>query len=300
MKNSQDTRHQSPDNGLQQQASSIQHPEPRTQPSALVLTGFGLNCDHETAHALELAGFRAVRVHINDLIGGSVGLEGFRIMVFGGGFSWGDDHGAGVVQATRMKTRIGAEILEFVDGGNLVLGICNGFQTLVNLGLLPGIDGDYRTRSVALINNDCGNFQDRWVHLKAETRSPCVFTRGLEWLELPVRHGEGKCYANSETLDRLEANGQVALRYALPDGAPAAGAFPDNPNGSLRDIAGICDTTGRVFGLMPHPEGYHHPSNHPDWTRRKEKARRTGTPFSQGVTPGIRVFQNAFDYLQGK
>ncbi len=126
----------------------------------LVLTGYGLNCDNETAYAFELAGAQVRRVHINSLVDGSVSLDDFKIMVFGGGFSWGDDHGAGVIQAVRMKTHLGENILQFIDQGNLVIGICNGFQTLVNLGLLPGLDHDYQKRTVALSFNDCGNFVD--------------------------------------------------------------------------------------------------------------------------------------------
>ncbi len=259
----------------------------------LVLTGYGLNCDQETAYAFELAGARARRVHINSLIDGSVSLSGFQIMVFGGGFSWGDDHGAGVIQAVRMRTHIGDQMLKFIEKGNLVIGICNGFQTLVNLGLLPGFDGDYRSRSVALAANDCGNFRDQWVGLKANPESPCVFTKGLDFMEFPVRHGEGKFYAEKQVTDRLIANEQVVLRYALPDGSPAQGAFPANPNGSLYDIAGICDPTGRVFGLMPHPEAYNHVCNHPDWTRQKAKGET-----DEGETPGIKMFRNAVEYLK--
>ncbi|MFW6373814.1 MAG: phosphoribosylformylglycinamidine synthase subunit PurQ, partial [Thermodesulfobacteriota bacterium] len=213
---------------------------------ALVLTGYGLNCDHETAHACELAGAEATRVHINALIDGSVRLDDFQLMVFIGGFSWGDDHGAGVIQAVRMKTNIGDSLLEFIDQGNLVLGICNGFQTLVNLGLLPGFDGDYRSRSVALTANDRGNFRDDWVSLAVNTDSPCVFTQGIESLELPIRHGEGKFYAEDSVIERLIQNNQVVLRYAMDNGTPADQLFPHNPNGSLHDIAGICDPTGRV------------------------------------------------------
>ncbi|MBF0203863.1 MAG: phosphoribosylformylglycinamidine synthase subunit PurQ [Desulfamplus sp.] len=144
---------------------------------ALVLTGFGLNCDIETAHAFELAGAEAHRVHINSLISGKTELDDFDILAFGGGFSWGDDHGAGVIQSLKLKNHIGDKILSFVDQGKLVIGICNGFQTLVNLGLLPGIDRDYNTRSVALTWNDCGNFRDQWVHLSVNPDSPCVFTK---------------------------------------------------------------------------------------------------------------------------
>lgn len=265
--------------------------------NALVLTGYGLNCDLETAYAFELAGARAQRVHINALIDGSVRLESFQIMSFIGGFSWGDDHGAGVVQAVRMRTNIGDKLLDFIDQGNLIIGICNGFQCMVNLGLLPGLDRDYTRRSVAMTYNDCGNFRDDWVHLRVDAESPCVFTRGLDRLELPVRHGEGKFVAEGDVHKQLAAGRQIVVRYALPDGRPAGGAFPHNPNGSMDDVAGICDPTGRVFGLMPHPEAYNHWTNHPDWTRAREIARRGLAPMPGGLTPGIRMFKNAVDYF---
>ena len=266
--------------------------------NVLVLTGYGLNCDHETAYAFELAGANASRVHINSLIDGSIVLDDFQIMVFIGGFSWGDDHGAGVIQAVRMKTHLGDRLLSFVEGGNLVMGICNGFQTLVNLGLLPGFDHNYQTRSLALAFNDCGNFRNQWVNLKVNAESPCIFTRGIEQAEFPVRHGEGKFFADSDTIDRLIENNQVALQYALADGSPAGGRFPDNPNGSLHDIAGICDPTGRIFGLMPHPEAYNHRTNHPDWTRTKEIAKRRGADPENDLTVGIRMLKNGVDFIR--
>jgi phosphoribosylformylglycinamidine synthase len=270
--------------------------------NVLVLTGYGLNCDNETAYAFELAGAMAQRVHINALIAGAVSLSDFQILVFGGGFSWGDDHGAGVIQAVRMKTSIGRELFNFVEKGNLVLGICNGFQTLVNLGLLPGFDlagqnAANPTRSVAVTFNDCGNFRDQWVTLRANPASSCVFTRGLTDLELPVRHGEGKFYTDPETLKHLTDNQQVALQYALPDGRHADQAFPYNPNGSIADIAGICDPTGRVFGLMPHPEAYNHWTNHPDWPLTKEKLKRKGEPLPSGLTPGLEMLANGVEYF---
>jgi phosphoribosylformylglycinamidine synthase len=265
--------------------------------NALVLTGYGLNCDHETAYAFELAGARAERVHINALIDGSVEPARFDILAFIGGFSWGDDHGAGVVQAVRLKTRIGDKLLDFIGQGKLVIGICNGFQCLVNLGLLPGIDGDYTRRSVALTHNECGNFRDDWVHLQVDPSTRCVFTRGLDRLELPIRHGEGKFFTDSDTLRTLSTNGQIVLRYATADGQPAARKFPDNPNGSIDDIAGICDPSGRVFGLMPHPEAYNHWTNHPDWTQFKAKAKRGAAAWPSGVTPGVQILKNAVDSL---
>lgn len=263
--------------------------------NVLIMTGFGLNCDNETAYAFRLAGAKTRTVHINSLIDGDTRLEEFQIMVFIGGFSWADDHGAGVVQAVRLKTNIGERILEFVDQGNLVLGICNGFQALVNLGLLPGFNQDYTQRSVALTFNDCGNFRNQWVFLKANPSSPCVFTRGIDIAELPVRHGEGKFFADDDILNRLLENNQIVLQYADPEGNLAGGRFPFNPNGSLQDIAGICDSTGRIFGLMPHPEAYNHWTNHPAWTRDREKRRRLGQTPDTGLTVGIRMLQNAID-----
>ncbi|MCG6983370.1 MAG: phosphoribosylformylglycinamidine synthase I [Deltaproteobacteria bacterium] len=274
----------------------------RSAPKALVLTGFGLNCDWETTYALELAGAEAERVHINQLLmGEEIGeiarLDDYQIFAFIGGFSWGDDHGAGVIFATKLLYNIGDEILRFIEKGNLVIGICNGFQAMVNLGLLPGFDGDYRSRQVALIGNDCGSFRDQWVHLKVEANSPCVFTQGLEYLELPVRHGEGKFYAEESVINDLEEKNQVVVRYADSEGKAAGRHFPENPNGSLKDIAGICDHTGRVFGIMPHPEAFNHWTNHPDWPRLKEDYRRRGEPYPQEGY-GIQIFRNAVQYFE--
>lgn len=267
--------------------------------NVMVLTGYGLNCDYETAYAFGLAGARAERVHINSLIERSVKLEDYQILVFIGGFSWGDDHGAGVIQAVRLKSSIGDQLINFVEKGNLVLGICNGFQSLANLGLLPGLARNYHQRLVALAFNDCGNFRDQWVALKVNPNSPCIFTRGIDLVELPARHGEGKFCADQATLTNLRQNNQIVVQYALPDGQLAAGRFPFNPNGSVDDIAGICDATGRIFGLMPHPEAYNHPTNHPEWTRRKEFGRRRNASRQTEVPVGIRMLQNGVDYFRG-
>jgi phosphoribosylformylglycinamidine synthase len=264
----------------------------------LVLAGYGLNCDFETAYAFELAGAVSHRVHINSLISGDVSLADYDILVFDGGFSWGDDHGAGVLEAVRIKYNIGDGLQRFIREGNLILGICNGFQALVNLGLLPGFDGDYETRQVALTFNDCGNFRDDWVTLLGNTGSPCVFTRGIAGLELPVRHGEGKFFASRKVIQRLIDQRQVVLQYAMPTGEAAMGQFPYNPNGSVHDIAGICDATGRIFGLMPHPEAFNHWTNHPDWTWTKARLKRQGESIKAEPTPGIQVFKNAVDYIR--
>jgi len=275
-----------------------------TQIKALVLTGYGLNCDYETDFSLKSAGADSHRVHINELISGKkddveIRLMDYQILVFGGGFSWADDHGAGVLMASKLKHHLGEEIEKFIQDGNLIIGICNGFQTLVNLGLLPGFGGQYRERSVALTYNDSGNFIDTWVRLKVNPASPCVFTKGLSDLELPVRHGEGKFYASAQTIEQLFENRQVVLQYADENGVEAAGLWPLNPNGSLRDIAGICDPTGRVFGLMPHPEAFNHFTNHPDWTRKKQELSRQGEGTLQEGGEGINIFRNAVNYIRG-
>jgi phosphoribosylformylglycinamidine synthase subunit PurQ / glutaminase len=278
------------------------NPEPRTgnpglRPKALVLYGYGLNCDYETAYALEQAGAEAVRVHATDLLENPSILWDYHLFAIPGGFSWGDDHGAGVILALRLKLALGSTLQEFINAGRLVIGICNGFQVLVNLGLLPGLPSRTDARLTALIPNDCGNFRDAWVHLKAMP-SKCVFTQGLDLLELPIRHGEGKFYADGPVLAELSDRGQIALKYATPSGKAAMGRFPYNPNGSLMDIAGICDTTGQILGLMPHPEAHISSFQHPTWTRDKEPFRRMGKPYPNKVGAGLALFQNAVRYLQ--
>ena len=270
---------------------------------ALVLTGYGLNCDYETHFSLKLAGAHPERVHINELLSGTrhgtgAGLDNYHILVLGGGFSWADDHGAGVIMAAKLRYNIGKAIEEFIRNGKLIMGICNGFQALVNLGLLPGFDGDYRSRKVALIYNDCGNLVDTWVNLKVKEDTACIFTKGISTLELPVRHGEGKLYASQEIIERLEKEHQVVIQYADKDGNPAHGRWPLNPNGSLYDIAGICDSTGRVLGLMPHPEAYNHYTNHPAWVLKREQLARTGKGIEREEGEGIAIFRNAVDYIR--
>jgi phosphoribosylformylglycinamidine synthase I len=270
---------------------------------ALVLTGYGLNCDYETDYALRIAGADSERVHINELIGSKkadarLRLDHYHILVLGGGFSWADDHGAGVIMATRFRYNMGEQIEEFIGKGKLVLGICNGFQALVNLGLLPGIDGDYRSRRVAITYNDSGNFIDTWVRLKVREDTASVFTKGISTLELPVRHGEGKFFAEQAVIDELFKRRQVAMQYVDAQGNLAQGAWPVNPNGSLHDIAGICDSTGRIFGLMPHPEAYNHYTNHPDWTRKRQELARIGKQVEQEEGEGIAIFRNAVNYIR--
>jgi phosphoribosylformylglycinamidine synthase len=257
-----------------------------------VVTFPGSNDDRDTLHVLR----HVLRHEAVALWHKERELHGVDCVVLPGGFSYGDYLRCGAI--ARFSPVMGA-IAEFAARGGLVLGICNGFQALVNLGLLPMLDGQWR-RDVALANNDCGNFQDRWVELAVEQQSPCLFTRGLKHLPLPVRHGEGKLVAEPQVLERLEAQGMVALRYADGAGRPARGRFPANPNGSVNDIAGICDPTGRVFGLMPHPEGFYRQSQHPDWTLTREKARRKGQELDPLATGGgMAIFVNAVEAARG-
>jgi phosphoribosylformylglycinamidine synthase len=272
-------------------------------PKALVLTGYGLNCDYETDYALKLAGAQSERIHINELIatetaGTKISLNDYHILVFGGGFSWADDHGAGVLMASKLRQHLGDQIEQFIEDGKLIFGICNGFQCLVNLGLLPAFEYQYNKRCIALTYNDSGNFIDTWINLKVNSESPCVFTKGMASIELPVRHGEGKFYAADEDIDRLFVNNQVVLQYADENGDEARGQWPFNPNGSLKDIAGICDPSGRIFGLMPHPEAFNHYTNHPDWTRKKSVMSRQGNFKITEEGEGIRIFRNAVEYIK--
>lgn len=244
--------------------------------NVLVVAGYGTNCQRETAHAATLAGADHVVVaHFSELLAGDVRLGDFNFLIFPGGFLDGDDLGAAQAAALRWryaKTTSGAplvdELKRFFDAGGLILGICNGFQLLVKLGMLPGTAHGAFERQVSLSHNDSARFEDRWVHLRTNPNSPCVFTSGLDGLYLPVRHGEGKLVPkDGPTLDALERDGLVALRYVDPETCQPTMEYPHNPNGSPGGIAGLTDPTGRILGLMPHPEAYNHPTNHPSWTR---------------------------------
>lgn len=240
-------------------------------PRVCVLKTDGINCDRETAYAFHLAGGLPSIVHINELREGSHSLGSFQILALPGGFSYGDDVASGKVLAVELNHFFHDAIQAFVTSGNLVIGICNGFQVLVRMGLLPS--GQLGPMQATLLHNDCAHFICKWVPLKVE-KSVCVFTRGVgPDIQLQIAHGEGKFYAPEAMLDQLEANGQVALRYAA------------NPNGSLRDIAGVTDSTGRVFGLMPHPERNTLPHHPPNWRRGPTNP------------DGLQIFENAVTYF---
>ena len=257
---------------------------------ALVITGFGLNCEKETTAAFEYVGAEVSMVHLNDLIAGKRSLKEFQILAFIGGFSFGDHLGAGTVFANRVHFRLHDELKEFIAAGKLIIGICNGFQTISRLGIVPALNGNYFVQQAALAHNDSGVFRDDWCVLRANPASPCVFTKGIDQIRLPLRHGEGKFGADAATLQQIEAKNLVAFRYANADGSLAT-EFPANPNGSLNSIAGICDETGRVFGLMPHPEAFLSPYNSPTWTADQLK----GELPKEG--DGVAIFRNAVEYL---
>jgi phosphoribosylformylglycinamidine synthase subunit PurQ / glutaminase len=234
-------------------------------PRVLILRAPGTNCDEETAFAFQRAGATPVSVHINQLLQSPHALKETQILCLAGGFSYGDDLGAGRVLAVKLRHFLRGALEQFREEGKLILGICNGFQVLVQLGiLLPDLETG---PAVTLAWNDRGMFEDRWVELQVAS-DHCEFLRGMSRMYLPVAHAEGKFVPHdANVLEQLEQHGQLVLRYARLDGGRAGGEYPWNPNGAIADVAGVCDSTGRVFGLMPHPERFIHYTQHPRWTR---------------------------------
>ena len=254
-----------------------------------IVTGFGINTDREMALAFELAGARTACLHVNDLIADPALLEEFGIFVVPGGFSFGDHIGSGAMLAALMARTLREVLAAFIERGGLVLGVCNGFQVLVRMGLVPGIDG--WSQSVALVHNDSGRYEDRWVEVQFDAASPCLWTQGISRLALPVRHGEGKLVAAADLLRRIDAAHLGVARYttavATADPGSATVPYPANPNGSLCNLAGLCDPSGQVFGLMPHPEAFLHRYHHPTW--------RNAPPERQAAMDdgALQLFRNA-------
>lgn len=252
------------------------------KPRVCVLRAEGTNCDTETAYAFSLADGDPHLIHVNQLRAAKGFLRGFEILALPGGFSYGDDIASGKVLALELMSYLRDEINEFVSHGKLVIGICNGFQVLVRTGLLPFRQlGSMRA---TLTTNDSGHFECRWISMVVE-KSPCVFTRGIERLTLPVAHGEGKFFTLPSELGRVEAQKLVALRYEK-DGKETK-EYPFNPNGSLNAIAGVCDASGRIFGLMPHPERFVVSTQYPNW-------RRTFIREPHGLP----IFRNAVEFAR--
>ncbi len=265
---------------------------------AMVLTGNGTNCEVEMAHACKLGGADQVDiVHMSELLYGEYSLDEYHFLNLPGGFLDGDDLGAGQAGAHRMLyatittsgEQLKEQLLRFITDGKLILGVCNGFQLMVKMGLLPGFDGNYQSRQVSLTYNDSSRFEDRWVSLAVDPESPCVFTRGLDFLYYPVRHGEGKFVIDNEmTLARIKDQHLGVMRYCDPVSRKITAQYPLNPNGSVDALAGICDPSGRLFGLMPHPEAFLHRTNHPRWTR--EELPEEGQ--------GVALFRNAVEFIR--
>jgi len=225
-------------------------------PKVIIPVGYGLNCEDETAYAFEIAGAKVIRIFLKDLVEKQNVLEDYQILAMIGGFSFGDHIAAGKVLANISKFRLREKIQKFIEDGKLIFGECNGFQTLVKAGILSGFDGDYKTRRVTLTYNDSGVFEDRWVRLGVNSKSKCVFTKGLKELYLHVRHGEGRfVVADGSDLQKLQEGDQIVMQYIDERVLPTMG-YPQNPNGSIDAIAGICDPTGRIFGKMPHATAY--------------------------------------------
>lgn len=251
------------------------------KPRVLVIRAPGTNCDAETAYAFEVAGADCDLVHITRLAEGEPRLDRFQVFVIPGGFSYGDDLGAGKIQANELELRLRDQLVPFIERGGLVLGICNGFQVLVRAGLLPVPFGGQR---VSLLPNTSGKYECRWVQLRCAPGNPCVFTRGIERIDLAVGHGEGRLFVPQEAM----ADIVPALYYCGENGESAG--YPFNPNGSYRDIAGLTDASGRILGLMPHPDRFLRASQHPRWS---------ASGVGDGDGDGLKFFVNAVEYARG-
>ncbi len=265
-------------------------------PQVAVLTGFGINCDIETMAVFEMAGAKSHRVHINSLVNGDDTLENYHIMAVPGGFSFGDHLGSGRLLGNRLRFGIREQVRKFVQDGKPVIGICNGFQVLVKMGLLPGDHDVSLEQTASLTLNDSGHYEDRWVTLEFNPDTPCIWTKGLTRMRTPVRHGEGKFVVPSPTdLDRFHESGQLVVRYVDPNEPYPSSSdeplpYPICPNASMRNVAGVCDPSGLVFGLMPHPEANHSKWLGATWTRESQSGDWEGE--------GMPIFHNAVKYAK--
>jgi phosphoribosylformylglycinamidine synthase len=265
---------------------------------AAVITGYGVNCEREVAHACRLSGFDTVDIiHISELLSSEKNINDYHFLNFAGGFLDGDDLGSAKACVSRFKyaalsgggDKIVDQILRFIDDKKIIMGICNGFQLMVKFGILPGVSGEHTVQSATLTFNDSARFEDRWVYLKINKDSPCIFTKGEKGVYLPVRHGEGKFIAKDDQVHNKIVNGNLnAIMYSDESYSKTDVGYPLNPNGSRDGIAGICDESGRLFGMMPHPEAYLHYTNHPRWTREELS--------EEGM--GLLFFKNAYKYVK--
>ena len=263
-------------------------------PRALIFSGYGLNCEEETKFAFEQGGAIADIVHINDLIDGTKKLSNYQIMAFPGGFSYGDDTGSGNAFANKLRHHLWDEVLAFVNRETLTLGICNGFQIIANLGLVPAINKEYGKRQVALVHNDNARYTVRWVDL--EVGNDCPWLAGIDRISLPIAHGEGKLFADPTVRKELEGHNLVALRYVQGEICQDQD-LPANPNGSIDKIAGLTDESGRILGMMPHPERAVEFTQLPGWPLKKERMGHLGDSLPEHG-PGLDIFKNAVTYFK--
>ena len=276
-------------------------------PKVAVLFGFGINCDHETAAVFNIVGGDSKRIHLNTFISGGEDLDDYDILAVPGGFSFGDHLGSGRLMGNRMRFALREKLQNFIEAGKPIIGICNGFQVLVKTGLLPGPENnipDFIQRA-SLTLNDSGRYEDRWVTLEFNPNSNCIWTKGIGRIDCPVRHGEGKfVMPDKESLDDLENNNQITVRYVDPktpineEKTDKILKFPLSPNGSMKNIAGICDSTGLVFGLMPHPEAIYAKWLHPDQSRGTAPGSIIDNPANDWEGEGLQIFRNAIDYVR--
>ena len=282
-----------------------------------VLFGFGINCDHETAAVFRLVGAEADRLHVNRLIEAPDLLSSYDILAIPGGFSFGDHLGSGRLLGNRLRFALRDPLRDFVANGGPVIGICNGFQVLVKTGLLPGPPAggdatpDFEQRA-SLAMNESGRYEDRWVTLEFDSESPCVWTQGLTRIDCPVRHGEGRFVVEDESvLDEMDAAHQLVVRYVDPATPKGEGRtderlpYPTSPNGSARNIAGVCDSTGLVFGLMPHPEAIYAKWLHPDHTRYTAPEAEASVSVDERSLgewegEGLQMFRNAVEHVRNR
>lgn len=262
------------------------------------MSGYGINCERESAHAFELAGAAAEVVHINDLIAGKRSMKEYDIMMFPGGFSYGDDTGSGNAFANKLRNNLWSDLQAFIAQGKLLLGVCNGFQIMTNLGLFATEEGCYGKRLQALEANDSNRYECLWVRLKGVSKK-CVFTKGVDSTHLPVAHGEGRFFCDEQTYEHLKSNDQIVFTYCDEKGGPAKGTYPLNPNGSLHDVAGVCDHTGRIFGMMPHPERAIYSVCEPEYHLKKELAKKNGRKVERFLAQNSRLFENAVAFVKG-
>lgn len=264
------------------------------KPKVLVFSGYGFHSEEETKFGFELAGANADIIHINDLIDGLYKLKDYQILAFPGGFSYGDDTGSGNAYANKLRNHLWDDVHKFVEQDKLVIGICNGFQVIVNLGLVPALNKHYGERTTALLPNESARLVSRWVDMKVQTKSPWI--KGIDTFSAPIAHGEGKFYASKEVLKKLKEKKLIALKYVKGKIAEYM-HYPANPNGSTEDIAGIIDETGRVLGLMPHPERGIYSFQRPDWGYIKEIYIRKGQKLPE-FSDAMQIFRNAVEYFE--